>query len=128
MSTEIELKTDEEIDDCSSATQSEIRDAYKVKDTEKSRQLHQLKMRNYVNTMSLPDDDIYFVEINQEQDAHKSFGEYVKYMIYGGLDGVITTFAIVTGIEGANFPSETILVLGFANLIADAISMGIGDY
>ena len=52
----------------------------------------------------------------------------MKSIIYGGLDGIITTFAIVAGIAGADLATEVILVLGFANLIADGLSMGIGDY
>lgn len=50
-------------------------------------------------------------------------GKYIKDIIYGGLDGVITTFAIVSGVAGASLASSIVLVLGFANLIADGFSM-----
>lgn len=66
------------------------------------------------------------IDIPEEQ--HKEFGDYVKSIIYGGLDGIITTFAIVASIQGANYGTAAVLVLGFANLIADGLSMGIGDY
>ncbi len=56
------------------------------------------------------------------------FGEYLKSMVYGGMDGIITTFAIVCAASGANKDDATIVTMGVANLIADAISMGMGDY
>ncbi len=54
--------------------------------------------------------------------------KYLKSIVYGGLDGIITTFAVVAGVAGAALSSGIILILGFANLIADGISMAIGDY
>lgn len=44
--------------------------------------------------------------------------------IYGANDGIITTFAIVAGVVGASLSSTVILILGFANLLADGVSMG----
>ncbi|HID40018.1 MAG TPA: hypothetical protein EYP36_10960 [Calditrichaeota bacterium] len=55
-------------------------------------------------------------------------GQYIKSMIYGGLDGIITTFAVVAGVAGASLSSGIVLILGFANLIADGLSMAVGDY
>ncbi|AMB94784.1 VIT1/CCC1 transporter family protein [Aerococcus sanguinicola] len=55
-------------------------------------------------------------------------GEGLKSMVYGGLDGIITTFAVVAGAIGGDLNMEVILILGFANLLADGISMAIGDY
>lgn len=55
-------------------------------------------------------------------------GKYIKSWVYGGLDGIITTFAVVAGVAGAALNVNIILILGFANLIADGISMAIGDY
>lgn len=55
-------------------------------------------------------------------------GKYIKSAVYGGLDGTITTFAVVAGSIGAAFSSSVMLILGFANLIADGISMAVGDY
>lgn len=55
-------------------------------------------------------------------------GKYLKSRVYGGLDGIITTFAIVAGVAGAGLSSAIILILGFANLIADGISMAMGDF
>lgn len=52
----------------------------------------------------------------------------MKSFVYGGVDGIVTTFATVSGISGANLSTRAILILGFANLIADGLAMGIGDY
>lgn len=52
----------------------------------------------------------------------------VKAAVFGANDGIITTFAIVAGVSGANMPIQVILVLGVANMIADGISMGLGDF
>ena len=41
---------------------------------------------------------------------------------------MITTFSIVAAVAGANLPIETALLMGFSNLIADGISMGLGDF
>jgi len=54
--------------------------------------------------------------------------EYLKSIVFGGLDGIITTFAIVAASAGGEFPTEVVLMMGFANLIADGISMGFGDF
>ena len=55
-------------------------------------------------------------------------GKHIKSIVYGGLDGIITTFAVVAGSTGAALSSKVLLILGFANLIADGISMSVGDY
>lgn len=56
------------------------------------------------------------------------FEDYLREFVYGGIDGAVTTFAVVAGATGARFDTTVILVLGFANLIADGISMGVGSY
>ena len=48
--------------------------------------------------------------------------------VLGGVDGCVTTFAVVSGAVGAGFPSSVALVLGLANLIADGFSMAISNY
>ncbi len=48
--------------------------------------------------------------------------------VYGGIDGSVTTFAVVAGVEGASLSTAIILILGFANLFADGFSMSIGKY
>lgn len=53
---------------------------------------------------------------------------YLRDWIYGGIDGAVTTFAIVAGVVGANLSTGVILILGLANLIADGFSMAASNY
>lgn len=53
---------------------------------------------------------------------------YLKDFIYGSIDGTVTTFAIVSGVVGADLSNAVIIILGFANLLADGFSMGISNY
>ena len=53
---------------------------------------------------------------------------WVPDFVYGGIDGAITTFAVVAGVVGAELSVPIILVLGFANLFADGFSMAVGKY
>ncbi|MBL8097037.1 MAG: VIT1/CCC1 transporter family protein [Anaerolineales bacterium] len=55
-------------------------------------------------------------------------GQYLGEMVYGGLDGIITTFAVVSGVAGAQLGTPVILILGLANLFADGFSMATGAY
>ena len=48
--------------------------------------------------------------------------------VLGGIDGCITTFAVVSGSVGAGFPSSVAVILGFANLFADGFSMAVSNY
>ena len=52
----------------------------------------------------------------------------IEDFVYGGTDGAITTFAVVSGAFGASLSISVILILGFANLLADGFSMSIGNY
>ena len=54
--------------------------------------------------------------------------QYIGDFVYGGLDGIITTFAVVSGVAGANLGTGIILILGIANLLADGFSMATGAY
>jgi VIT1/CCC1 family predicted Fe2+/Mn2+ transporter len=53
---------------------------------------------------------------------------YLRDWIYGGIDGAVTTFAVVSGVEGAQLSTWIILALGFANLFADGFSMAASNY
>ena len=52
----------------------------------------------------------------------------MKPMIFGGLDGILTSFAIVAGAAGGNLSIGVVLILGFSNIFADALSMGVGEF
>ena len=53
---------------------------------------------------------------------------YLRDWIYGGIDGAVTTFAVVSGIAGAQLAPWIILVMGFANLLADGFSMAASNF
>jgi VIT1/CCC1 family predicted Fe2+/Mn2+ transporter len=83
------------------------RDAYASKDLEASVAAHSSKVPS--------------------EELHNKAGDQLKSVVYGGLDGIITTFAVVCGSVGGHLPIGVILVLGFSNLIPNALSMGLGD-
>ena len=71
---------------------------------------------------------------NNLQKTQSTFSHYLKEIIYGGNDGIITTFAVVAGFSGAsindnflNLSFLTVLLFGLANLFADGLSMGLGN-
>lgn len=61
----------------------------------------------------------------EEKVEHDS---YVSDFVFGGIDGAVTTFAVVAGVAGASLSPAIVLILGFANLLADGFSMAVGNY
>jgi len=59
---------------------------------------------------------------------HQTEGGFLKPLIFGGLDGILTSFAIVAGAAGGKMPASVVLVLGFSNIFADALAMGVGEF
>jgi len=55
-------------------------------------------------------------------------GDYIKSFVFGGLDGIVSTFALVAGLGGADVNITTLLAVGLAKVIADAFSMGFGEF
>ena len=53
---------------------------------------------------------------------------YLGDAVLGGMDGCVTTFAVVAGAVGGGFPAVVAIVLGFANLLADGFSMAVSNY
>ena len=53
---------------------------------------------------------------------------YLRDFIYGAIDGVVTTFAVVSGVAGANLSAKIIIILGIANLIGDGFSMAVSNF
>ncbi len=78
----------------------------------------------------------------QQEHQMSPFQTYLKEIVYGGSDGIVTTFAVVAGFTGAasnavsasnssavtTYSFLTVLLFGFANLLADATSMGLGNF
>lgn len=58
----------------------------------------------------------------------EGFQDYLGEFVYGGIDGSVTTFAVVAGAAGAGLESQVVIILGFANLIADGFAMSVGSY
>ena len=90
------------------ATEVTPREAYQQKDIEASKAAHEQR-KGHVET-------------------HRQGGEYVKSMVYGGLDGILEMFSIISAIVGSDKQLKYVPILGFASLVADAISMGMGDF
>lgn len=84
--------------------------------------------------MEIDKDDEQLKEEHPENLFHNQTGWVQRYQdflgefVYGGIDGSVTTFAVVAGSAGANLDSSIIIILGFANLIADGFSMSVGSY
>lgn len=53
---------------------------------------------------------------------------YLRDLVYGGIDGSVTTFAIVAGVAGAGLSPVIIVALGIANVLADGFSMAAGNF
>ena len=62
------------------------------------------------------------------------FSEFLREIVYGGNDGIVTTFAVVAGFAGAGAEgtalvgSVAVLLFGLANLFADGAAMGLGAF
>ena len=54
--------------------------------------------------------------------------EYLSDVVFAASDGLVTTFAVVAGSAGASLDKRVVLILGFANLFADGLSMAAGNY
>lgn len=68
------------------------------------------------------------VEAIRERLEQGPAPSYLRDWVYGGIDGAVTTFAIVAGVVGADLSTGVILVLGAANVLADGFSMAASNY
>jgi VIT1/CCC1 family predicted Fe2+/Mn2+ transporter len=57
-----------------------------------------------------------------------SWAHHIGDLVFGANDGIVTTFAVVSGVTGAALSPRVIIILGLANLLADGIAMGAGNY
>lgn len=95
-----------------SVNQTEIRSAFHDNDVEASRQFHDARQ----------------IAVEASEDGHQTEGGLLKPIIFGGLDGILTSFAIVAGAAGGHLSPKVVLILGFSNIFADALSMGVGEF
>ncbi|MBI3963471.1 MAG: VIT1/CCC1 transporter family protein [Candidatus Kerfeldbacteria bacterium] len=64
-----------------------------------------------------------------EEAYHGRLGlSYIGDIIFGANDGIVTTFAVIAGAAGAGLDNIVVVILGFANIVADGLSMGLGNY
>lgn len=85
-----------------------VREAYRNRDVAASKLAHQLP----------------FLEEHEKGLAEKFFAD----MVFASIDGIITTFAVVNGVEGAGQPADLVLFVGSTYLVADGFAMMIGNY
>ncbi len=57
-----------------------------------------------------------------------SWAHHIGDLVFGANDGIVTTFAVVSGVSGAALSPRIAIVLGLANLLADGFAMGAGNY
>jgi len=65
---------------------------------------------------------------HEPRTVHGFFRHYLSDLVYGANDGIITTFAVVSGVAGAELSTRIVLILGVANLVADGFSMGASNF
>lgn len=92
---------------------AQVQKAFRTKDTDLTKKAHS---KNAIQ------------HAHHHPDEHQSSGKYIGDAVYGAIDGMVTTFAVVSGVVGAELSTSIILVLGFANLFADGFSMAAGNY
>ena len=63
----------------------------------------------------------------EPQGAAATARHYLRDLVYGANDGIITTFAVVAGVAGGDLAATAVLVVGAANLAADGVAMGAGN-
>lgn len=93
--------------------------------------MHQSEKIRYTNLMNKET----FQKHIQTEHRSSPVSTYLEECVYGGTDGIVTTFAVVAGFSGANLGDQTlnlsvitVLLFGLANLIADGAAMGLGNY
>lgn len=84
------------------------RDAYRDGDVEKSKTAHSSQVAAH--------------------EKHMDGGGRVKSIVFGGLDGILTSFAVVAGAVGVHLGPVVIIAMGVSNVMADALAMGAGEY
>ena len=53
---------------------------------------------------------------------------YLRDWVYGAVDGIVTTFAVVAGVAGSGLEARVVLILGLANLVGDGFSMAVANF
>lgn len=75
-----------------------------------------------------PETEVHTPQAVRERLARPPRQSHLRDFIFGGIDGTITTFAVVAGVAGADLSATIVIILGFANLIADGFSMAVSNF
>jgi len=67
-------------------------------------------------------------EAIRQRLAEDTGHDYLADAVLGGIDGCVTTFAVVAGATGGALAPLVVIILGFANLVADGFSMAVSNY
>jgi len=92
-------------------------EVYRARDTKLDRKMRERNMEHEHNHEAI-----------RQRLAAGPRQSYLRDWVYGGIDGTVTTFAIVSGVVGAHLSPRVILILGGASLIADGFAMAAGNY
>jgi VIT1/CCC1 family predicted Fe2+/Mn2+ transporter len=82
------------------------------------------RKRSHQTDTDMPRDSVHV----EPQGPLETARHYVRELIYGANDGIITTFAVVAGVAGGGLSLRVVLIIGAANLFADGLSMAAGNY
>jgi len=94
--------------------QDEVKRSYKLGDVDSLVKYHEV----------IDLDDVQ----DHGEEAAGVGGDYIKSFVFGGLDGIVSTFALVAGLGGAEVKLKTLIAVGLAKVVADAFSMGFGEF
>ncbi len=86
---------------------------------------HGGRLRAVAGVMSLPIGRTSHPVLRSHREVLQ---HYLGDLIYGANDGIVTTFAVVAGVAGADLSPRIVLILGISNLLADGFSMGASNY
>lgn len=101
----------------SAAPKNDARTAFDEKNMQASRQYHDARRSTGDSLNGGPNQEV----AGASEEGHQSEGGLLKPIIFGGLDGILTSFAIVAGAAGGGLSPSVVLVLGFSNIFADAL-------
>lgn len=63
------------------------------------------------------------------EGRHRSLGgNALRAAVLGANDGLVSNLSLIMGVAGAELANQTILITGFAGLLAGAISMALGEW
>ena len=107
------------------------RDAYAAGDVSASAAAHAAKAGSQLSSLAPASDGSAApaggAPAANKEDHGGTGADYIKSVVFGGLDGIITTFAIIASVQGANQGLNVVLITGVAKLLGDGLAMGLGD-